>query len=68
MVANPTLQLTKICEFVQVPISPNYLIATTSCVVREPHRRRLEFDWTLKQKQDVASLIEKYDFFSGYEY
>ena len=67
MVADPKLQLTKLCEFVQVPVSPDYLDSCASCVHEKPNRRRFEFEWTPKQKQEVASLIEKYDFFSGYD-
>ena len=68
MVADPRLQLTKICEFIQMPVSPDYLDSCASCVYKEPRKRRSEFDWTPKQKQEVASLIEKYDFFSGYDW
>ncbi len=68
MVADPRLQLTKLCEFVQVSASPDYLDSCASCVHEKPSRRRFEFDWTPKQKQEVASLIEQYDFFSGYDW
>ncbi len=68
MVADPSLQLTKLCQFVQVPASPDYLDDCASCVDEKPNRRRLEFDWTSEQKQKVASLIEQYDFFSGYDW
>ena len=68
MVADPRLQLTKICEFLQVPPSPDYLDNCASCIHEKPHRRRFEFDWTSEQKQEVASLIAQYDFFSGYDW
>ncbi len=68
MVADPKLQLTKLCEFVQVPVSPDYLDSCAFCVHKKPSRRRFEFEWTSKQKQKVASLIEQYDFFSGYDW
>ncbi len=68
MVADPSLQLTKLCQFAQVSASSDYLDSCTSWVVREPNRRRLEFDWTSEQKEKVASLIEQYDFFSGYSW
>ena len=68
MVADPSLQLTKLCQFAQVSASPDYLNDCTSCVDEKPNRRRLEFDWTSEQKQKVASLIEQYDFFSGYDW
>ncbi len=68
MVADPGLQLTKLCEFVQVSASPDYLDSCASCVHEKPNRRRFEFEWIPKQKQEVASLIEQYDFFSGYDW
>ena len=68
MVADPSLQLTKLCKFAQVSAPPDYLGSCTSYVVREPNRRRFEYHWTSEQKQKVASLIEQYDFFSGYDW
>ena len=68
MVVDPRLQLTKLCEFVQVSASPDYLDSCASCVHEKPNRRRFEFEWIPKQKQEVASLIEQYDFFSGYDW
>ena len=68
MVADPGLQLTKLCEFVQVPVSPDYLDSCASCVHEKPNRRRFEFEWTSEQREKVASLIEQYDFFSGYDW
>ena len=68
MVADPSLQLTKLCEFLQVPAFPDYLNSCASYVDEKPHRRRFQFDWTSEQKEKVASLIEQYDFFSGYDW
>ncbi len=68
MVADPRLQLTKLCEFLQVPASSDYLNSCASYVDEKPNRRRFQFDWTSEQKQKVASLIEQYDFFSGYDW
>ena len=68
MLENPSQHLTKLCDFLQVQVSPDYLDSCTSRIVRDPHRRRFEFDWTLKERKEVASLIEEYDFFSGYDW
>ena len=68
MITDPSLQLTKLCNFLQVPVPSDYLDSCASCVFKEPHRRRFEFDWTIEQKQKVAAMIEKYDFFSGYDW
>ncbi len=68
MVADPRLQLTKICEFAQVSASPDYLDSCASCVHKEPRKRQSEFDWTSEQREKVESLIEQYDFLSGYDW
>ena len=68
MVVNPYSQLAKICDFLQVPISPDYLDDCASIVSKEVHESRNEYDWTENEKHNIASLIKKYDFFSGYDW
>ena len=68
MVANPHLQLAKVCDFLQVPASPDYLDDCASVVYKKAHKSRLKHDWTMDEKQTIESLIEKYDFFSGYDW
>ena len=68
MVTNPRSQLAKICDFLQVPATPDYLDNCAFVVNKEPHKSRLKHDWTADEKQTVKSLIEKYDFFSGYDW
>ena len=69
MITDPSSQLTRLCNFLQVPVSSDYLDSCASCVFKEPNRRRFEFNnWTAERKQKVAAMIEKYDFFSGYDW
>ena len=68
MVANPCSQLTKICDFLQPPVSPDYLDDCASVVNKEVHKSRNGYDWTKDEKRNIASFIEKYDFFSGYDW
>ncbi len=68
MVADPRSELAKICDFLQVPASPDYLDDCASVVNKKPHKSRYECDWTEDEKQAIASLTEKYDFFSGYDW
>ena len=68
MVANPRSQLAKICDFLQVSAPPDYLDDCASVVDKKPHKSRLRHDWTKDEKQTIASLIEKYDFFSEYDH
>ena len=67
MVRDSSSQLTKLCDFLQVPISAGYLDDCAS-QVGELHRSRLKYDWIKNEKHKVASLIKKYDFFQGYEW
>ena len=68
MVKDPSSQLTKLCDFLQVPISQGYLEDCSCLVAKELHRSRYKHDWTKEEKKKIASSIEKYDFFSGYDW
>ena len=67
IVKDSSSQLTKLCDFLQVPISAGYLDDCAS-QVGELHRSRLKSDWIKDEKHEVASLIKKYDFFQGDEW
>ena len=68
MVKEPSEQLTKLCDFLQVPIPTGYLEDCASQIAEECYRSRFEYDWPKDEKEGVASLIKKYDFFSGYDW
>ena len=68
IIANPRLQLSKLCSFLQISASADYLNACASQVIRKPTMSRFEVEWSQENKRQVASLIEKYDFFSGYDW
>ena len=65
---DPNGQLAKLCDFLQVLVTPDYLDDCASQIVSEPHKSRLKIDWSQEQKQKIASLIEKYDFLSEYNW
>ena len=68
MCKDPRRQLTRLCDFLQVPIPADYIEDCGSTVVQEPHKSRLDIDWSPKLKQTVALMNEKYDFFSNYNW
>ena len=68
IIANPRLQLSKLCSFLEVSAPADYLDACAAQVIDKPTRSRFEVDWSPENKQQVASLIERYDFFSGYDW
>ena len=68
MVASPAKQLTKLCEFLKVPAFPDYLDDCASVVRKNANKSRHELDWSDQQKEEMAKLIDKYHFFSGYDW
>ncbi len=68
MVASPVDQLAKLCDFLRVPAFPDYLNDCASVVHKKANKSRHELDWSEQQKEEVAKLIDQYDFFSGYSW
>ncbi|MBC6414275.1 MAG: sulfotransferase [Chromatiales bacterium] len=68
LIANPKLQITRLCDFLKVSASADYINACASCVFNKPTNERLELDWSGEHKQKINSLIKKYDFLYGYDY
>ncbi len=68
MVASPVDRLAKLCDFLRVPAFPDYLNDCASVVYKKANKSRHELDWSEQQKEEVAKLIDQYDFFSGYSW
>jgi len=68
VIENPKQQLRKLCDFLEVAAPVDYINDLASLVITKPTSDRFYTDWSPKDKQKVASLIEKYDFFSGYDW
>ncbi len=68
MVASPVDQLSKLCDFLKVPAFPDYLNDCASVVDKKANKSRYELDWSEQQKEEVAELIDKYHFLSGYSW
>ena len=68
IMASPGNQLSKLCDFLRVPAFPDYLNDCASVVHEKPNKSRYELDWSEQQKEEVAKLIDQYDFFSGYSW
>ncbi len=68
MVASPVDQLSKLCDFLGVPALPDYLNDCASVVDKKANKSRYELDWSEQQKEEVAKLIDKYHFLSGYSW
>lgn len=68
LVKQPQVELTRLCEFVGVEPTIDYLDACASIVWSETHRRRDQIEWTQGQIDAVADVIAQYDFFAGYSF
>ena len=68
MVAAPTEQLAKLCGFLGVEASEDYLNDCATVVHEKPRKSRYELDWTEEQKEEIAKIIEQYDFLSHYSW
>ena len=68
MVASPTGQLSKLCDFLKVPAFPDYLGDCATVIHKKPRKSRHELEWPPKQREEMAKLIDKYHFLSGYSW
>ena len=68
LVADPAAQLSKLCEFLKVPVLPDYLNDCASIVHKNPNKSRHELNWDAELKEKVAEYIEKYHFLAGYSW
>ena len=65
---DPRQQLARLCDFLEVPIPDGYIEDCASQVVQDLYKSRLDINWSPQLKQTVAWMIEKHDFFSGYDW
>ena len=68
MIAAPARQLAKLCRFLGVEAPEDYLNDCAAVVHEKPRKSRYELDWTEKQKEEVAKIIEQYDFLADYSW
>ena len=68
MVADAKDQLTKLCRFLKVKASYDYLNDASLAVCPTLRKSRHGIDWSEAQKERVAKLIDRYNIFSGYSW
>ncbi len=68
LTAAPAEQLTKLCKFLKLSYPSDYLKDCASVVRSKANKSRHELHWSDEQKKEVRKLIDKYDFFSGYDW
>lgn len=68
VVAQPQAEVRRLCEFLGVDPTDDYLESCAAIVWETPHRTRRLVDWTDAQIDRVRSLIEQYPFLDGYSF
>lgn len=68
IVKNPTETLRKICEFLEITCTEQYLQDCAATVDAVPSITRNFITWTAEQKSRVYEEMKKYSFFAGYSY
>ena len=66
LIERPREVLTRLCEFLEVAPSPEYIEACVSLVLPSPRKARERAPWTPQAQEEVAELIATHDFLRGY--
>jgi hypothetical protein len=68
MIKNPTKELKRLCKFLSVSCSSDYLKDCSSIVNTSPSRSRHTILWTQKTKEFVSELIKKTSMLHRYSF
>ena len=68
IVKNPVDTLRRICQFLEITCSEQYLLDCAATVDPVPSITRDFIEWTAEQKNTVYDMMEKYSFFEGYSF
>lgn len=61
-----SVALGRLFGFLEVNIPENYISKCTEAIYQQPHKSRLEFEWTQDLKSRVMENMRKYEFLQGY--
>ncbi len=67
-IQDPQAQLEKVCEFLQIEASHDYLQDCASIVYTQPHRSRHKIDWPPSLIERVRKHIASYPFLADYTF
>ena len=68
IVKNPAGTLRKICKFLEIACTEQYVQDCAATVDPVPSITRDLIEWTAEQKNTVYELMKKYSFFEGYSF
>lgn len=66
LIADAGREMTRVLEFLGLPVIAAHLERCRAHVFVEPHRRRYEAAWPAGRREDVEALIARYDFLGRY--
>jgi len=68
IVKNPAETLRRICHFLEITCTEQYLQDCAATVDPVPSITRNFIEWTAEQKNTVYGMMKKYPFFEGYSF
>ncbi|HSH59753.1 MAG TPA: sulfotransferase [Acidimicrobiales bacterium] len=68
LLASPKQVLRKLCRFVGLDASDEFIDACAGILFSSPHRTREDVAWTPQLIEEVAEAVERYEFLRGYRY
>ena len=66
IIKNPEETLRKVCQFLEITCTEQYLLDCAATVDPVPSITRDFIEWTAGQKNTVYNMMKKYSFFEGY--
>jgi hypothetical protein len=67
-VGDPVAMLRRVCGFVGLPATADYLRDCSRIVAPSPHRSRSDLEWTEPQLREVARRAAEFPFLDGYSF
>ena len=68
IVTNPVRTLRRVCQFLEITCTEQYLQDCAATVDPVPSITRYFVEWTTEQKNVVYGMMKKYPFFEGYSF
>ena len=68
IVKNPVETLRKVCQFLEITCTEQYLLDCAATVERVPSITRFYLEWTAEQKNKVYDMMKQYPFFEGFSF
>jgi len=67
-IQDPVRGLKGLCDFLEEPVTEDYLIACGSIVYKSPHKSRNDFEWSQKLIAATENRIAEFAFLNGYSF